>query len=223
MTKALGLPEVQPFSLAHEFLGARLARLFGLRAPRVEAIVISPAFLDATAGDLADARLRLSPGLAVGTEFIGDLLPFAVPVRLIEDEAAEAAAIYVFDALTQNPDRSIASPNCGRAARRVVPYDFETAFSFRLAIPRGDPWRVGGLPFLRTHLFHEVLRRSDVDWQPVFGRFRAVPLAAVTDVCSTIPDAWAEVAHDVRTHIAAVLDHWLQFEQEITISLGKAR
>jgi hypothetical protein len=223
VTKAIGLPEVQPFSLAHEFLGSRLAQLYGLKAPGAEIVTLSSAFLDATRLDLEAARLRPQPGLAVGTEFVSDLLPFPVPVRLEDDEVVEAAAVYVFDLLTQNPDRSRTSPNCGRAARHVVPFDFETAFSFRFAIPRLDPWRVGDLAFARTHLFHEALVRSDIDWRAVFAQFSAVTMTAVTEVCSTIPGVWAEVGEDVRTHIAAVLDHWLQFEQEITISLGNAR
>lgn len=223
VAKGIGLPEVQPFSLAHEFLGCRLARLYGLMAPKAEIVTLSPDFLDATRGDLTAAGLRLEPGLAVGTEFIADLLPFPVPVQLADDEIVEAAAIYLFDLLTQNPDRSLASPNCGRAGRFVVPYDFETAFSFRFAIPRLDAWRVGNLAFARTHLFHDVLRQSDVAWRAVLDRFKTVTTTSVGEVCSTIPPVWAEVGEDVRTHITAVLDHWLQFEQEITISLGTTR
>jgi hypothetical protein len=214
---------VQQFSLAHEFLGSRLGRLYGLNAPISEVVSLSPLFVDATRGDLESAGVRLRPGTAVGTEFVSDLLPFPVPVQLVESELTDAAAIYLFDLMTQNPDRTRASPNCGRAAGVLIPYDFETAFSFRFAIRRLDPWRVGDLPFAKTHLFHEALVRSEVDWRTTFDRFKSVTMTAVAKVCSTIPDAWAEVGQDVRTHIAAVLEHWLQFEQEITISLGNAR
>jgi hypothetical protein len=40
--EAHGLPEVQPFSLAHAFLGSRLARLFGLNAPNWRETEIAP-------------------------------------------------------------------------------------------------------------------------------------------------------------------------------------
>jgi len=223
VTKAIGLPEVYEFSLAHEFLGSRLAQLYGLKAPSAEVVMLSSSFLDVTRRDLEAAGLRLTPGLAVGSEFISDLLPFPVPVQLAEDELPDAAAIYVFDLLTQNPDRSVASPNCGRAARQLVPYDFESAFSFRFAIRKLEPWRVGDLVFARKHLFHDAVARVDVDWRAIVERFKTVTMTDVDRVCSTIPSVWAEVGKDVRTHIAAVLDHWLQFEQEITISLGNAR
>jgi hypothetical protein len=223
VTKGLGLPEIYAFSLAHEFLGGQLARLFGLNAPRVEVVTLSSPFIDATQGDLAAAGLQLRPGLAVGTEFIPDLLPYPVPVQLSDTELVEAAAIYAFDLLTQNPDRSTRSPNCGRVAYAVVPYDFEAAFSFRFAIGRPNPWKVGELPFARTHLFHRALRQSHVDWMTVFQRFKAVTTAGVAEVCSTIPPAWADVGEEVRTHVTAVLDHWPQFEHEVTISLGNTR
>ena len=138
------------------------------------------------------------------------------------DEVLGAAAIYVFDLLTQNPDRSAASPNCGRAGHRVVPYDFETAFSFRFAVPRVDGWRVAGLPFTKKHLFHGALKRSTVDWRTVFDRFRSVPLASLADACSTLPQAWVEIGQEVLAHLTSVHDHWSEFELETTISLGSS-
>jgi hypothetical protein len=222
VTKAIGLPEIQPFSLAHELLGSRLAVLYGLAAPTAHIVSISDAFIAAVGPDVAEFGLHLESGLAVGTEFIPDLMPFPVPVHLAGDEVVGAAAIYVFDLLTQNPDRSAASPNCGRAGQQVVPYDFETAFSFRLALSRVDAWRVADLAFPKRHLFYGALKRSDVNWRPVFGRFRSVPLGSLADACSTIPKVWADIGQEVHAHLASVHDHWSEFEQEITTSLGSS-
>jgi hypothetical protein len=104
----------------------------------------------------------------------------------------------------------------------IVPYDFETAFSFRFAVPRTDPWRVGRLPFVRKHLFYQAMKESAIDWPLVFTRFRAVKKASVSNVCSTIPEAWTNIGQDVLAHVAAVIDHWPQFEPEIATSLRKA-
>jgi hypothetical protein len=220
VTKAIGLPEVQPFSLAHEFLGSRLAIMYGLAAPAAHIVSISDAFIAAAEPDLAGVGLHPKSGLAVGTEFIPDLMPFPVPVRLAEDEVVGAAEVYVFDLMTQNPDRSAASPNCGRAGQRVVPYDFETAFSFRFALSRVDAWRVAGLPFPKKHLFYGAIKRFEVDWRAVFGRFRSVSLASLADACSTIPDAWTDIGREVHAHLTSVHEHWSEFEREITTSLG---
>jgi hypothetical protein len=103
VTKAIGLPEVHDFSLAHELLGARLARAYGLAAPMAEVVELSLEFLTAAQADLDEAGLRLNADMAVGTEFVPDLLPFPVPVRLADHELSEAAAVYVFDLLIQTP------------------------------------------------------------------------------------------------------------------------
>lgn len=223
VTKGLGLPEINEFSLAHELVGARLASALGLAAPASSVIVISPAFLEAIGRDLADAGVRLEPGLAGGSEFIPNLNPFPPRAQLSEDEIAEAAAIYAFDLLTQNPDRSLVSPNCGRAGRRLVPYDFESAFSFRLAVLKADPWRVGHLPFARQHLFYQAVRTAQVDWPAILQGFSAAPVRTVTDLCSTIPEPWTGVGQEILAHVASVLDHWPLFEQEVAISLGNVQ
>lgn len=181
--------------------------------------MISEEFVAAVGHDLAEAGVHLEPGLAVGTEFVSDLIPFPVPVRLVESEILEAAAIYTFDLLTQNPDRSATNPNCGRSGQRIALYDFETAFSFRFALARGDGWRVAGLPFPQRHLLHKCVSRVDVDWPAVFAKFRTVPFSSLADACSTIPEAWASVGQEVQAHLASVYDHWSEFEQEITKSL----
>lgn len=223
VVKALGLPEVHPFTLAHEFLGSRLARLHGLAAPPARLVAISEAFVSVTAPDLKASGLHIKPGLAVGTEFIPDLMTLPVPVHLGPDEIHQAAAIYVFDLMVHNPDRSTASPNCGRAGQRLVPYDFETAFSFRFAISGSMPWKVAGLPFSTRHLFHAALGRADVEWPRLFARFRSMPPGDLTEACSTIPEAWAEIGREIHAHLTSVREHWLEFEREVATSLGGSR
>jgi hypothetical protein len=132
VTKAIGLPEVHNSSLAQELLGARLAGAYGLKAPRAEPVMLSPEFLSAAAADLSESGLRLKPGLAVGIEFIPDLLPFSVPVRLADDEMLEAAAIYVFDLMIQNPDRSLQVPTAAALVTPSCPTTLKRPLAFGL-------------------------------------------------------------------------------------------
>ena len=177
--KAVGLPEVHGFTLAHELIGSRLARLYGLSAPAAHVVSIDPEFVEVAGPELLAAGLMVQPGLAVGTEFIPDLMPFPVPVRLAdENEVQAAAAIYTLDLRTQNPDRLPKSPNCGRAGRGITLYDFETAFSFRFALFKDDAWKVATLPFAKTHILGPGLRRASVDWPAVFARFRDAPASS---------------------------------------------
>jgi hypothetical protein len=197
-----------------------LGRLFGLSTQRAEFVNISLAFLAAARNDLESAAIRIGPGVAVGVEVAPNLLPFPAMPRLSAGEAVEAARIYAFDLLTQNPDRRAANPNCGRSEGRIVPYDFESAFSFRLAILNTDPWRVAQLPFAREHLFFRSLKELTFDWHTVLGPFTAVSTAAVEDVCGTLPSAWSYIGAEVQAHLEAVFTHWPIFVTEVEVSLG---
>jgi hypothetical protein len=220
VTKMVGLPEVQEFSLCHEFLGGTLAMLFGLQAPVPAVIHVSPELLAVIPHDLG-AGFHLKPGLAVGSEFLPNLQPFPRTPSLAPDEVTAAAQIYAFDLLTQNPDRRPASPNCGRFRDQLVAYDFEGAFSFRFAIRKPEPWHVSALPFCRGHLFSTELREKQLDWNLVLAPFFTVSNDALSNVCSTIPESWRVVGSEIEAHVAAVLPRWPEFIHELGESLGE--
>jgi hypothetical protein len=221
VTKMMGLPEVHDSSLCHEFLGGRMAKLFGVRAPEIQLIHVSSELIDAIRHDF-ELEFPLTPGLAVGSEFITNLQPFPGTPILAEDEVTDAARLYAFDLLTQNADRRAASPNCGRAGGAIVAYDFENAFSFRLALERPDPWRVSALSFCRGHLFFGELQKRRPEWQLALAPFFSVTRESVSNVCSTIPDTWRVGGSAIDTHIAAVLPHWPEFLRELDRSLGES-
>jgi hypothetical protein len=223
VTKAIGLPEVHDFTLCHEFVGASLARLAGLAAPQPALVSISEEFLEATQPDLERERVRPSAGLGVGSMFVPHMQPFPASANLLEAEVVDAARVYAFDLLVQNADRRAASPNCGRASGRIVPYDFEGAFGFRFALSRREPWRVSALGFASQHLFHSELRQSVLDWPEILSSFVPLTRASLAELCGTLPSDWTAIGADVQAHIEAVLTHWPQFSDEVAATLGDHR
>jgi hypothetical protein len=220
VTKAVGLPEVHDFSLCHEFVGAKLARLVGLDAPDSALVNLSEAFLEASKTDLIEAGVQPAAGLAVGSTFVPNLQPFPASASLSEVEMIDAARIYAFDLLVQNADRRSSSPNCGRAGGRIVPYDFENAFGFRFAIAPPDPWRASACGFAAQHLFHRPLQQHERNWVEIFAPFSVVTPADVAALCGTLPAAWGAIGAEILAHIVSVLGHWLQFSQEVAATLG---
>lgn len=105
VTKALGLPEVHDFTLCHEFIGASLAKLVGLAAPRPVLVNLSEEFLAVAEPDLQREGVRPSAGIGVGSTFVPHLQPFPASAKLAETEFIDAARVYVFDLLVQNADR----------------------------------------------------------------------------------------------------------------------
>jgi len=219
VTKARGCPEVENFTLCHEYLGCRLARLFGLAAPVAEFVWISSEFLDANRDELLRDGGRIEPGVAVGVEHVAHLVPFPIPAELNESEVTEGARVFAFDLLVQNADRRARNPNCGRSSGRIVPFDFEGAFGFRFAILAPEPWRVSTMGFAKEHLFFSELRRSLVDWEEVFEPFRAASWPAIEEACGTLPEACATVGRDVFQHLQVVKQNWPQFETEVRTAL----
>ena len=219
IAKARGCPEVEDFTLCHEYLGCRLARLFGLAAPDAEFVWMSPEFLEANRDELLRDGGRIEPGVAVGVEQVPHLLTFPIPAELHESEVVEGARVFAFDLLVQNADRRAKNPNCGRAGGRIVPYDFESAFGFRFAILAPEAWRVSKLGFEKQHLFYAQLRRSVVDWDAVLEPFRAVSWSAVEEACGTLPEVCTAVGRDVFEHLQVVKRNWHQFETEVRTAL----
>ena len=220
VVKAIGLPEVFDFTLCHELLGCRLARLFGLAAPESVFVNLSREFVEAVGDDLQRAGLQPKPGLAVGVEHVRNLYAFPASPSLGENEIVEAARIYAFDLAAQNPDRTGHWPNCGRAPDGLVPYDFENAFSFRFALLKPEPWEATRLGFAKQHLFHSQLRSSVVDWASVFGPMRQVSVKDIEAVCGTIPDPWRAIGKDIERHMAEIVEHWPDFEREVRATIS---
>lgn len=220
VVKALGLPEVLEHSLAHEFVGGRLAALFGLAAPATEVVNISGEFLAAVAADLSSAGVSMQPGAGIGSEFVPNLTPFAVPVKLADDERPDAARILAFDLLFQNPDRHVENPNCGRAAGRIVPYDFESSFSFRFDILKAKAWKVAQLPFVHRHVFCSSLRGDLALVNEALDAAHSVSPTEVAAACAATLPAWGTIAREITSHFQAVHSHWSEFSSEVAMIVG---
>jgi hypothetical protein len=168
VVKALGLPEVTQSGLCAELFGNLLAREFGNDTPRPALVDLTSGFIEAAEPALSSWQLRPQPGLAAACEYFRGGFASAVPdAPLTPEELAQAARIYAFDLLVQNPDRRPEKPNCAQRGGRFIVYDFEMAFSFLLVIGQKDePWEVSKHGLGPKHLFYSALRAVEIDWEP---------------------------------------------------------
>ena len=227
LVKGLGLPEVTTQSLFAELFGCVLAREVGLLTPRPVLVDVSHDFA-ALVNDskLLPATVSLKAGLAVGFEYYNQaLLPATAISSLTDEQYREAASIYCFDLVTQNPDRLLTNPNCFVLRGHLIPIDFGMCFSFLYALRLVDkaPWQVSHLRFA-SHLFAKHLReKRPLDWdaevfahiQPVLERARLVALAD-----GAVPHEWRERDSEVFDHLAQVGDHFDEFKWELLRSVA---
>jgi hypothetical protein len=100
-------------SLAREVLAACLAAALGLPVPEPYLIEVTPNWI-ATVSDSGErARIQSSSPVAFGSRLLTGQYAAWSPGNLIRDVMLPtASAIFVFDAITQNPDRRTDNPNC---------------------------------------------------------------------------------------------------------------
>src|SRR5205807_10606206 len=118
--------------------------------------------------------IRNSPGLNFGSVHLGSGFtvwpPHREPYGAQRDQAAE---IFAFDTLTQNPDRRAETPNLWARSDRIGVYDHDQAFSF-LVLPiiggAPRPWltknQAKDFGFLQKHVFYRSLRGGRVNLGP---------------------------------------------------------
>ena len=217
------MPEVTDTGLFAEYFGAMLAMAFGIEAPTPAIVNLSTELIEVAAHNLAGWGLSPRPGEAVGLEFLRGLAPLSrlIPVKG-PAEIVDAAQIYAFDMLIQNPDRRDDKPNCANLRGRLVAYDHEMAFSFLYPIVgSGRPWEVPS--FSQHHVFHRALRspesKGEIDWTSVRQGLAAVE-EQVEGLAQLVPDRWRAHADRVVTHVHEVASHAGVFEEQLRRSLS---
>lgn len=222
VVKAFNLPEVHEIGLYCELLGNLLARELGVETPRPALINLSEDFVAVTNQVLRRYGLNLRPGLGVGCEYLGE--GFTSPVAgilLSPDEKAQAALIYAFDKLVQNPDRRDGNPNCAVKNGKFVAFDFNLAFTFLLLIgSQGEPWEFSKHRTEYEHIFLRSLRGREVGWQPFVDVVGQLTEDRIEELCGLVPIEWGNWNEKICAHLMSVVENKdkLIFELERSLS-----
>lgn len=232
--KAMGLPEIHEVSLCSELTGNLLARLIGVDTATPALIHLSPEFVKSSQDVLARnpglvaSSTKLLPGYGAGCEFLSQgFFPIMPDTRLTENELPQAACIYVYDMLSQNPDRSFETgrkPNCAHYGQRLIAYDFELSFSFLFAISAQDKaWEITRHGLSANHIFHKQLRAGvkseKVDLHPIVAKVAALDIDALIETMQRFPSSWLKYAGKIEAHLKEVVAHTREFEIELHRSL----
>jgi hypothetical protein len=223
VVKARSLPEVTESGMFCELIGNLLARDFGIDTPAPGLVTLSSDFVEVANHALRNHGLRLEPGFGVGCE----LLPkgFTSPIlgsALSEEELPQAALIYGYDLIVQNPDRHPRNPNLLTKGGRLVAIDFNLAFSFIVPVfgKQPEPWELSQHRFNHEHLFKRGLRNRKVCWQPVIEGAKRMKRARIERLCASLPSNWQTWTGTICDHLMNVKDNASKLEMELQRSLS---
>lgn len=223
LVKSVGHPEVTEPALLFECVGNILAQHFGIQTPHPALIDLSQEFVAAAAAhpDITRNGINLRAGLGVGVEYLAGLAPIQKDVLLqLPRELSQAAAIYAFDMLVQNPDRTRGrKTNCALRNGNLLAFDFELCFSFtRLLFGAPEPWKVDA-QMSREHLFFLSLRRKTLDWSRFIQNLHELSDDKIDQLFASLPPSWMAHAPKIAQHLAAVRAHADEFQKELDRSL----
>ncbi len=195
-----------------EIISAQLADDLGLDVPSAAVVNVPSEFADVIPDGDDAAMVRGSAGLNFGSVHLGQGFTTWPPERAPHGaQRDQAAAIFAFDTLIQNPDRRAPNPNLWSRSDRLGVYDHEQAFSFLfLPIIGGAPrpWNVvdqaAGFPFLENHVFYGSLRGSKFDLEPFEERLGDLSDTKLQKYVDSVPGSWRE-GNDLCEQIRAYL------------------
>lgn len=126
---------------------------------------------------------------------------------------AEAAEIFAFDALIQNPDRRPENPNYLFDGRNLAIFDHELAFVTDGIIGWRPPWELGGLDLIKgsnRHVFFTDLQGKRHNFSRIMGAWQAVSDARLQEYRQALPPAWingSDAANEILAYIAQVREN----------------
>ena len=210
VTKLRG-PEMGLKAQIAELVAAPLAAHLGLAVPQA-AVVDIPAGFEAIVPRDHMAAFRASPGKNFGSVHLGtSFTTWAAgrsPAGVQRDQAAE---IFAFDLLAQNPDRRAINPNLWSRSEVLGVFDHEQAFSFlHLPIfgPSPRPWvlapQAGAFRFMENHVFYPSLRGAKLNLGPFESRLEALSDEVIQGLLKPVPAEW-RLGHDLCEKVADYL------------------
>jgi hypothetical protein len=193
--------EVSEKTQIAELVSAMLADDLGIDVPQA-AVVDVPAGFELIVADKDAARaVKASVGPNFGSVHLGQSFTTWPPGRTPHGhQRDQAAAIFAFDALIQNPDRTAKNPNLWVRSDRLGVYDHDQAFSFLSVpiiggVPR--PWDTaaqasGSFRFLEQHIFFAPLRGSAFDLDSFEERLGDLSDPQLGTYADNVPADWRE-------------------------------
>lgn len=151
--------ESNSHSLAKEIYGSLLAEYFELRTPPIALVDIPPDFAESILDPKHRERIKASPGLNFGSQYISGSIIFKPPVTSFQ--VSLAARVFCFDMLICNLDRCKPKINM---FNNLTLIDHEQAFIY------SRPYMIlGGFSTISSFIIKETWPKSHILYSDLKG------------------------------------------------------
>lgn len=200
--------EEKEINLATEVVSAWLAADVGLPVPKPYLLQVDPAWVETIPDRESRDQIRASSPIAFGSTNVGNgFHAWSRDERISHNLLPTALAVFVFDAMTQNPDRRSDVPNCLVRGDRIFIFDHELCFRHRLMLEWKEPWEVGSLQGLKTpgaHIFYNGLRKRSKDLQPVRVAWSSLSDSRLEEYHGALPAEWGSAHQRIEQALELV-------------------
>lgn len=202
--------EQKEISLAAEVIGACLAADLGLPILEPFLVELGPDFIASVPDTTHLNKMSQSNFIAFGSKHVtGQYSAWTSGNLISEAMLPDAAAVFAFDGIIQNPDRRDGNPNCLVKGDHIRIIDHELAFAHRLILSWKAPWKLGGLENLEKpglHIFRSGLKGREIDYGPIRNAWSGLSDAQISAYGSAIPPEWAPATNSVASALQLIKD-----------------
>ena len=200
--------------LVAEAIAAMLAVDLGLPVPEPFVVALDDGFIDlvSTSDAPLAGRMRSSSRYAFGSRKLPPgFATFPASARIPDELRAQAAEVFAFDCLIENPDRRPENPNLLSNGRSLAIIDHELAF-MTVFIGWQPPWKPGSLGThgRGPHVLLQGLKGRTYDFTRLESTWASVTDDRLDQYRAALPAEWiatGDVASEALAVIADVRDH----------------
>ncbi len=200
--------------LVCSLLGTRL----GLKVPRPFIVELPAGFAHVVHDPTARPRFEAAAGQHFGSAYMAGAPTVAADREIPAEKCSEAAAIFTFDCLVQNPDRRPEKPNLLEHGEGYWLIDHDMALSFFGEVLIGGPvvpWQTRALgnpsfSFLDRHLLRRGLRGHAERVDEFQSRLVALSRAELAGIVRAVPPAWwpdSTMPKDVEDYLVSAAEN----------------
>lgn len=186
-----------------ELMASLLAKDLDLPVPAPFLVDVDPDFHQCITDSALASRFHRSAGKNFASKFLGPGYVTWPQGRSISGPLVQDAAdIFAFDLIIQNPDRRKDKPNLLCKSDELAIFDHEMGFSFLYAIRSDEyPWEGKGIDYAKEHVFYGGLKGRTLQFDRMQGAFEAIDDRRLEVYIESVPDSWQDASGNAANRI----------------------